>query len=366
MDGLARETEEPQRQNARRAVLDHAAWNHRIRGENDVQRVDRNFLELLQELRVAQTGVQILFAFLLGLAFTPRFPTLSDWQHGVYLATLLCSAAAAGLLIAGRWATAEEGRPRLVILTGDAGVGKTRLSWELENYLDGLSATVLWHRGRCLAYGEGVGFSALASAIRGRIGASEDDPEQATRAKLTASLEEHVPDADERAWLYPAVANLLGFGASSAMTREELFSAWLTWFERLPSEPGDSIVWVVDDAQHADDGLLDFIQHVSTVAQVGVLIVLMARPELLGRRPELAALRRANVVGLETLSRADMAGLFDGLVEGLPEDVRKIADTAWFKSLLFFDPAEVMKTCATRSSNAPRASRCSPSRRCGR
>ena len=217
---------------------------------------------------------------------------------------------------------AEEGRPRLVILTGDAGVGKTRLSWELENYLDGLSATVLWHRGRCLAYGEGVGFSALASAIRGRIGASEDDPEQATRAKLTASLEEHVPDADERAWLYPAVANLLGFGASSAMTREELFSAWLTWFERLPSEPGDSIVWVVDDAQHADDGLLDFIQHVSTVAQVGVLIVLMARPELLGRRPELAALRRANVVGLETLSRADMAGLFDGLVEGLPEDVR--------------------------------------------
>jgi tetratricopeptide (TPR) repeat protein len=219
-------------------------------------------------------------------------------------------------------AAAEEGRPRLVILTGDAGVGKTRLSWELENYLDGLSATVLWHRGRCLAYGEGVGFSALASAIRGRIGASEDDPEQTTRTKLTASLEEHVPDADERAWLYPALATLLGFGASSAMTREELFSAWLTWFERLPNEPGDSIVWVVDDAQYADDGLLDFIQHMSTVAQVGVLIVLMARPELLGRRPGLAALRRANVIGLETLSRADMAGLFDGLVEGLPEDVR--------------------------------------------
>jgi class 3 adenylate cyclase/tetratricopeptide (TPR) repeat protein len=217
---------------------------------------------------------------------------------------------------------AEEGRPRLVVLSGDAGVGKTRLSRELENYLDGLSATVLWHRGRCLAYGDGVGFSALASAVRGRIGASEDDPEQTTRARLTASLEAHVPDADDRAWLFPALANLLGFGGSTAMTREELFSAWLTWFERLPSQPGDSIVWVVDDAQYADDGLLDFIQHLSTVAQAGLLMVLMARPELLSRRPELAALRRANVVGLETLSRGDMAALFDGLVEGLPEDVR--------------------------------------------
>jgi hypothetical protein len=99
MKSLARETYELQRQDARRA-LDHAAWNHNIRGESDVQRVDRNFLELLQELRVAQTGVQILFAFLLGLAFTPRFATLSEWQHAVYLATLLCSASAAGLLIA--------------------------------------------------------------------------------------------------------------------------------------------------------------------------------------------------------------------------------------------------------------------------
>ena len=219
-------------------------------------------------------------------------------------------------------AAAEEGRPRLVILTGDAGVGKTRLTWELENYLDGLSATVLWHRGRCLAYGDGVGFSALTSAVRGRIGANEDASEQTTRAKLTEFLEAHVPDADERSWLDTALTNLLGFGSTSGTIREELFSAWLTWFERLPSEPGDSVAWVVDDAQYADDGLLDFIQHVSTVARVGLLIVLVARPELLARNPALAALRRANVVGLETLSPADMASLFDGLVEGLPADVR--------------------------------------------
>ena len=80
--------------------LDNAEWNLELRGESEVQRVDRNFIELLQELRVAQTGVQILFGFMLALPFTPRFAALSTWQHGVYLATLACSALAAALLIA--------------------------------------------------------------------------------------------------------------------------------------------------------------------------------------------------------------------------------------------------------------------------
>jgi Family of unknown function (DUF6328) len=71
-----------------------------MRGENELQSVDRQFNELLQELRVAQTGVQILFAFLLGLAFTPRFPDLTRGQQGVYLVTLVLSAISAALLIA--------------------------------------------------------------------------------------------------------------------------------------------------------------------------------------------------------------------------------------------------------------------------
>ena len=71
-----------------------------MRGENELQSVDRHFNELLQELRVAQTGVQILFAFLLGLAFTPRFPDLTRAQQGVYLVTLVMSAVSAALLIA--------------------------------------------------------------------------------------------------------------------------------------------------------------------------------------------------------------------------------------------------------------------------
>lgn len=59
------------------------------RNETPLEKDDRNFSELLQELRVIQTGVQILFAFLLTLAFTPRFPDLDAVQRGTYVSTLL-------------------------------------------------------------------------------------------------------------------------------------------------------------------------------------------------------------------------------------------------------------------------------------
>jgi hypothetical protein len=70
------------------------------RRESEAQRLDRNYNELLQELRVAQTGVQILFAFLLTIPFQTTFRGLSDFQHTVYLATLLSAAAAVIMFIA--------------------------------------------------------------------------------------------------------------------------------------------------------------------------------------------------------------------------------------------------------------------------
>ena len=59
--------------------------------------------------------------------------------------------------------------PRLVLVSGQAGVGKSRLGWEFEKYADGLKAEVWWHRGRCLSYGEGVAFWALAQIVRQRL-----------------------------------------------------------------------------------------------------------------------------------------------------------------------------------------------------
>lgn len=69
-------------------------------GESEAERLDRNYSELLQELRVAQTGVQILFAFLLGIAFQQQFQKIESYQRGVYIVTLFAAACAAITLIA--------------------------------------------------------------------------------------------------------------------------------------------------------------------------------------------------------------------------------------------------------------------------
>ncbi|QXE34074.1 hypothetical protein KQY30_06985 [Streptomyces sp. GMY02] len=73
--------------------------SHRpVRHETADERADRNMAELLQELRVVQTGVQIVFAFLLGVAFTNRFPELDDFQRITYVVTLLLTVVSSALL----------------------------------------------------------------------------------------------------------------------------------------------------------------------------------------------------------------------------------------------------------------------------
>jgi Flp pilus assembly protein TadB len=70
------------------------------RHETEVEKLDRNLDDLLQELRVSQTGVQILFAFLLTLAFTQRFEDIDEFQRNTYVVTLMASVAATILFIA--------------------------------------------------------------------------------------------------------------------------------------------------------------------------------------------------------------------------------------------------------------------------
>lgn len=77
-----------------------ADWNRRARNETETQRLDRNWGSLLQELRVVQTGVQLLTGFLLTLPFQQRFIELSAFERGDYLATVFFSISATVLLIA--------------------------------------------------------------------------------------------------------------------------------------------------------------------------------------------------------------------------------------------------------------------------
>jgi hypothetical protein len=83
------------------------------RHETELERADRNLVELLQEVRVVQTGVQILFGFLLTIAFQPKFEKLSSFQKGVYLGTLVAAATTLIML------TAPSSWHRLLFRQGD-------------------------------------------------------------------------------------------------------------------------------------------------------------------------------------------------------------------------------------------------------
>ncbi len=100
-------------------------------------------------------------------------------------------------------ATAREGKPRLVTIIGQAGIGKSRLGWELEKYLDGVVENIWFHEGRSPSYGEGISYWALAEMVRGRAGIAESDDPAVAREQLRAMVEQFVTDPAERRWIEP-------------------------------------------------------------------------------------------------------------------------------------------------------------------
>lgn len=215
-------------------------------------------------------------------------------------------------------ATEESGRARLVVLDGAAGIGKSRLGWELSKYLDGLTSDVRWHQGRCLSYGDGAAFWALMEAVRSRLALEQEEAGVDPSRALDVTLARYVPDEAERDWLRPRVASLLGEAGDFA--REDLFAAWTRFFERIGADT-DVVVLVVEDAQYADDGFLSFIEHLLSTAKAPIFVLLMARPELMEANPALGG-RRATTIRLEPLGDTAMGTLLDGLVHGLPDSAR--------------------------------------------
>ena len=173
--------------------------------------------------------------------------------------------------------TGEEKRTRVVSLIGVAGSGKSRLLWELSKYLDGVVETVWWHTGRSPAYGEGITFWALGEMVRNRAGLAETDDEATTRAKLAETVARWVTDETERRWIESALLVLLGVDGAAALSREELFAAWRTFFERIAAN--GTVVLVFEDLHWADQGTLDFIDHVAEWSRGRpILVITLARP----------------------------------------------------------------------------------------
>ena len=223
--------------------------------------------------------------------------------------------------------TFEEGRPRLVAVMGAPGVGKSRLGWEIDKYLDGINNPVMMHRGRCLSYGDGVAFWALAEVVRGRLRILEGDPNQVVVARLRDGLDEYVRGADDRTWLLPRLATLLGVAEDVApgasFVRDDLFAAWRTFLEAVARAEGASgAVLLLDDLQWADPGLLEFLDHILETAKAPIFILGLARSELTERAPTFGSGRRVTPLYLDPLPEAAMSTLVDGLVDGLPESLR--------------------------------------------
>ena len=221
----------------------------------------------------------------------------------------------------------ESERPTLLVMVGEPGVGKTRLAWEFEKYVDGLTLTTRWHSGRCVGYGEGMAYFALAEAIRARLRSlvpdDEGDPTSSDSTDLLErGLERYVPDPEERTWLRPRLGALLGTGSVGTFPREDLFSAWTAFLERV-GEGSHPVVLVIDDAHHADDGLVQFVEHLLAAGTFPCFVMLLSRPGLLERHPGLAANRHATVSHLAALSDSDISTLLDGLVVGLPAAARE-------------------------------------------
>ena len=214
-------------------------------------------------------------------------------------------------------ATTRERRARLVSVFGPAGIGKTRLAREFLHYVDGLADDVWWHEGRSPAYGEGITFWALGEMVRSRCGLAETDDEATTRSRVAATLDEHVPDPEERRWLEEALLALLGM--ETATRTDQLFGAWRTFFERLAATY--PVVLVFEDFHFADSGLLDFVDHLLEWSRAMPIYVLtLARPELLDRRPDWGAGKRNFVsLSLDPLPEPAMHDLLRGLVPGLPD-----------------------------------------------
>jgi class 3 adenylate cyclase/tetratricopeptide (TPR) repeat protein len=207
-------------------------------------------------------------------------------------------------------------RVRHVSVIGSGGVGKSRLAWEFEKYLDGIAERVLLHQGRSPAYGEGITFWAIGEMIRARAQLNETDDEATTRTKVAAMLDQHVRDDPDRRWIEDALLELLGIRTGAAS--EELFGAWRTFFERLART--GTVILVFQDLHWADAGTIDFIDHLLEWSRgAPIMILSLSRPELLERRANWGAGQRGfTSLYLEPLTEAAMRELLAGLVPGLP------------------------------------------------
>ena len=183
--------------------------------------------------------------------------------------------------------SADEKKAQLVSVTGIAGIGKSRLSWEFEKYIDGLAETCCWHRGRCLSYGEGVAYWALAEMVRMRCRHRRGRGARRPRARSSAR-----PSSSTS----PTPRSGAGSSRASRTCSDSRRAPPAT--RRTSSRPGASsssgspsstpTILVFEDMQWADAGLLDFLEYLLEWSRKPSAVRARARPARARRQAPVA------------------------------------------------------------------------------
>jgi class 3 adenylate cyclase/tetratricopeptide (TPR) repeat protein len=218
------------------------------------------------------------------------------------------------LLVAALARVREEHSPQLVTLVGEPGIGKSRLVYELFRAVEADAELIWWRHGRSLPYGEGVSFWALGEIVKAQAGILETDSPKAAEEKLRTA----VAGVEDAEWVVGHLRPLVGVGGEAdlgADRRGEAFAAWRRFFEALAEER--PLVLVFEDLHWADDGLLDFVDHlVDWASGVPILVVGSARPELLERRAGWGGGKRnATTISLSPLRDEETARLVGALLD---------------------------------------------------
>jgi class 3 adenylate cyclase/tetratricopeptide (TPR) repeat protein len=237
----------------------------------------------------------------------------------------------------------REGRPHLVTMIGPAGVGKSRLMWEVIGALAARPEPPAIRVGHCPAYGARIGYWALAEVIRAQFEIVDTDDPQAAWEKLRDGIQQLVSGAetDEPAERLAAmVARPLGIepadevtvgagfdGEDPQETRDRLFSAVRSVAEAMSRRR--PLVLAFEDIHWADEAMLDLIEYLARWVRGPVLLICLARDELLDRRPGWGGGRRnATTISLEPLTDDQAKELVSTLISGTAGNGNGLAEVA--------------------------------------
>ena len=204
----------------------------------------------------------------------------------------------------------RERTVQLVTVTGEPGVGKSRLVGEFRAWLDDREELVQWRQGRCLPYGEGITYWALGEIVKAHAGVLESDPP----AQAVEKLRETVSDSQDSEWLVTRLAPLVGAESTEA-PRAESFTAWRRFLENIAEER--PIVLVVEDLHWGDAALVEFLEHVVDWGSAApILLLCSGRPELYERHPGWGGGKRNSAtIALSPLSAEDTTRLVGSLLD---------------------------------------------------